>query len=90
MWTNQQIDYNNVLAGAKLTSAHTYKGDKQIKSIEPSCSCISIDRYLNTIKVHWKTRKDIPEEYISFKYITITYKDGTVDEIELKAKLVKL
>lgn len=90
MWTNLIVNFPPTNAGTKLFSVHEYSGLKQIKSIQPSCPCVSY-RYKNKVlTLEWKTKKDVETSYVSFKYVTITYKDGTTSEINLRAPLVKV
>lgn len=89
MWTNQEVEFQPAKAGTTLYSVHEYRGIKSIKSISVSCKCVTHRLKNNQLSLEWKTKSPIPESYVSFKYVTISYQDGSVDEIQLKVKLLK-
>lgn len=80
----------------KITSL-VYSGKKVIKSVEPSCYCMTVRYDKVPSKIFLKFKAGILDnqtlvsqgyQYIN-KYITVTYKDGTTEKIKVTGKIIK-
>jgi len=53
------------------------------KNIELSCTCLSTEIYENKLKIKWTPKKK-GKNYISSRYVIITYSDNIKIKIQLK------
>lgn len=89
MWDIKEYDFKEVPAGTVLTHSFKYSGNKEVLEVEPLCNCINARFINNALSITWKTNKNVHNSYESVKVIMITYVDGSVDDITVKAKLMK-
>ena len=89
MWNKIEHDFGNIKAGTRIEFTFEYTGEKIIRGFKASCSCITLYPKNKTLRVVWNTRKDIPESYESFKFITVTYAQEELEVLTLKCTLVK-
>lgn len=92
-WDNQIIDFGDVKPREQRKATATYTGTKAIVSAAGSCGCIAHISIEGTKKVHFMwTADELPydkKEMFVQKLITVTYMDGSMDFIEIKAVIKK-
>lgn len=95
-WEEYEIDLGEVKKKSTVSAIFTAKEDiKTIAGIVASCGCTTpiYDLEKKTLSVSFKAG-NIPFHlrkqgfYIANKKITVTYEDGTKDQLFIKAKIV--
>jgi hypothetical protein len=84
-WNKQLHDFGKVSKGATLKTEFEYIGIKQIKEIEPLCSCIGYKLTGNCLELKWNVKKSPVESYQSNKVVMVTYADDAIDDLTLTA-----
>ncbi len=86
MWNKQEHDFGKVTEGQILTTDFLYLGDKQIKEIEPKCSCTNYTLENNKLTVNWKIREKQQSRFV-LTYLTIVYSDDNITDLTLSANV---
>ena len=89
MWNTKEYNFGNSTTNVTLRYSFTHDGSKGVQEIEPLCNCTSAKLNGNSLDVAWNTPKNIVKSYQSTKVIMIVYDDGSIDDLTLKAYLVK-
>lgn len=91
------FNLGDITEGTTFVTSIPYTGKKDIKYIEPSCSCMSVryDRKNKKIYLTYKagiidhlTLTKIGHQIIS-RYLSVRYKDGSSEQIKVIGKVIK-
>lgn len=88
-WDKVEHDFGQVPHSSIQRTTFTYTGDKEIKEIEPLCSCVGFTFSNNQLNLSWKTKPNPEYSYDSKKVVMIIYKDQSIDDLTLKAYITK-
>lgn len=89
-WEATSIDKGTVKQGIKLLYEFIYNGDKVIKDVTASCGCTAAKSDGNKIKATLST--SVPNHLNEVQYkkkITVTFADGSSNELFLLAKVIR-
>ena len=89
MWNKKEHDFGQVNHSTQQNTEFKYIGDKEVLEIEPLCNCVGYTFKDNVLKLRWKIKQNPTRSYDSQKVIMITYKDLTIDDLTLKAHILK-
>lgn len=87
MWSQTKINLGNVPSPSQHVIKITYTGTKEVQDIEPLCTCVGAKFDGETLILTWKI-KPYPKNTDTLKLVAISYKDGTIEDIELRAHAI--
>lgn len=88
-WDKIKYDFGKVNHSTIQIVEFRYNGDKEVSEIEPLCNCIGHTFKDNVLTLRWKIKQHPPRSYESTKVIMIVYKDQSLDDLTLKAYILK-
>lgn len=89
MWNKKEHDFGQVNHSTIQTVDFIYNGGKEVLEIEPLCNCVGYTFKDNILKLKWKVKSNPIKSYDSKKVIMIIYKDQTIDDLTLRAHILK-